>query len=172
MVLAGSVFSERISKNRHLVFFSCDNCRPYGLDPLQFSDKLQKQNVVVSSIGDYRLIDLDTYGRDERPIGNYDNDVFFYVDDSKRNSSEHYLRSYKLDHDVDLCTSLAIKTGGLVEAKDGESMTEVAGLVQKQSKAEYSYKADKCEKVSTEYGDFTGFSYLRNEKTAPETKDE
>jgi len=77
MVLAGSVFSERIAKNRHLVFVSCDNCRPYGLDPLHFSYKLQMQNVVVSSIDDYRLIDLDTYGRDERPIGNYDNLFFF-----------------------------------------------------------------------------------------------
>jgi len=170
MVLAGSVFSERISKHRHLVFVSCDNCRPYGLDPLQFSYKLQKQNVVVSSIGDYTLRELETYGRDERPTGNGDNDIFFYVDNSKRNSSEHYLRSYKLDHDVDLCASLAIKTGGLVGVKDSESMAEVAGLVQKQSRTEY--KVDKCEKVSTEYGDFTGFSYVRNEKTAPETKDE
>lgn len=162
MIMAGSVFTERLSQHRHLVFLSCGNCRPYRLDSSKYIRKLQSRNIVVSSIGDYDIKEVDSYESDERPIA-YNSKTIFLFDEENQTMDSDYLESYNIDHDVDMCSRLAIKTGGYVAKKDNKAMSEIAGLIWKTPATTYSYKVGQCQKFSTPYGDLTDFAYTRTE---------
>ena len=162
LIMAGSVFTQRLAQHRHLVFLSCGNCRPYRLNSLKYVYKLQKRNVVVSSIGDYEIKNLDSYESEERPIAYNSKKIYLFNDEEEKMDTD-LLESYKIDHDVDMCAKLAIKTGGLVVAKDIKAMAETAALIWKTPATSYSYKVGRCEKFATPYGDLTDFSYTRTE---------
>lgn len=162
LIVAGSVFTQRLAQHRHLVFLSCGNCRPYRLNSLKYAYKLEKRNVVVSSIGDYEIKNLDSFESEERPVA-YNSKTIYLFNDEKEEMDSDFLESYKIDHDVDMCAKLAIKTGGFVVAKDKKAMAETAALIWNAPSTSYSYKVGRCEKFATPYGDLTDFSYTRTE---------
>ncbi len=162
MILAGSIFTQRLAQHRHLVFLSCGNCLPYRLNSMKYLKKLRQRNIVVSSIGDYQFKNLDNFESEERPVA-YDNQNIYLFDDNEESLDDDLLENYNIDHDVDMCARLAIKTGGLVVTNDKKSMLETAKLIWKTPSSSYSYKVGKCEKFVTPYGDLTDFSYTRTE---------
>ncbi len=162
MILAGSIFTQRLAQHRHLVFLSCGNCLPYRLNSMKYLKKLRQRNIVVSSIGDYQFKNLDNFESEERPVA-YDNQNIYLFDDNEDSLDDDLLENYNIDHDVDMCARLAIKTGGLVVTNDKKSMLETAKLIWKTPSSSYSYKVGKCEKFVTPYGDLTDFSYTRTE---------
>jgi hypothetical protein len=163
MIMAGSLLTQRLSKHRHLVFISCGNCRPYRLDSLKYIRKLQSRNVVVSSLGDYNIKEVDSlYESDERPVAYNSKNIYLYNDNAATMDSD-YLDSYNIDHDVDMCSRLAIKTGGYVAMKDQKAMVEIAGLLWSTPATTYSYKVGQCQRYNTPYGDLTDFTYTRTQ---------
>ena len=93
----------------------------------------------------------------------YNSQTIYLFNDEEGTMDNDFLESYKIDHDVDMCAKLAIKTGGLVAMKDRKAMAETAALIWKTPSTSYSYKVGKCEKFVTPFGDLTDFSYSRTE---------
>ena len=63
-----------------------------------------------------------------------------------------FLKSYKIDHDVDMCAELAFRADGLVATKDRKVMAKTACFIWLTPPTSYSYKVGKCEKFVTHLG--------------------
>jgi hypothetical protein len=169
LYLAASLFSRRLAKNRFLVIRSCGNCLPYtSIDAIRYTKMINERNVVVHSWGDYEMKMLDNTDDDNestKTVGYDDENLFYYNNNDKKLEIEP-LNSYKLEHDVDLCSRLAVKTSGSVvdikQLKEKEIMNLYTEMMQqKAEETEYEFKIKKCQKLDTSFGDLTDFQYTR-----------
>lgn len=167
LILAGSIFTQRLAQNRVIVFTSCGNCLPYKLNSFKYAKHLAKRNVIVHSIGLYNIKNVDEEDSEEIPYAYNKNKLFLYntEDDSFDND---YLDSYRINHQMDLCAKLAVKTEGLVIDANEHVLEKSTQLVLNNKLNKFSYKLGKCQKLDTSYGDLTDFSYTRTQIASDE----
>lgn len=162
MFLAGSLFTNRLAQNRHLIIVGCGNCVQYSSKAAVLVERLlSKRNIVVSSWDDYNIVDADLF--DENIIGYGQNKVFLAQQGSSQVEAEPS-ESYRLEHRLDLCTRLATKTNGNVFninfIRKPQIFDQVAQLLS-ESSSEYTSHLKTCERVETPYGDVDDFSFKR-----------
>ena len=161
MILAGSIFTQRIPLHRSLVFSSCGNCPPYRLNSSKYVSRLRSRNVIVSSIGDYKMQNLEDPYSNEKPYA-YDAKKVYLHDHENDESDYDFLDSVQIDHNMDMCSRLAVKTDGFVANRDLNSLVDVGKFLWTPNLPEYSYKVNQCQRLSTPYGELTDFSYSRS----------
>ena len=163
LVLAGSIFTQRLAQNRVIVFLSCGNCLPYKLNSFKYAKILAKRNVVVHSVGLYNIKNLDEdEDSEEIPFAYNKNKLYLY--NKEENSFDNdYLDSYSINHRMDLCAKLAVKSEGMVVDANEKTLAKGAELVFENKLNKFSYKLGKCQKIDSSYGDLTDFSYTRTE---------
>lgn len=162
MFLAGSLFTNRLAQNRHLIIVGCGNCVQYSSKAAVLVERLlSKRNIVVSSWDDYNIVDADLF--DENIIGYGQNKVFLTQQGSSQVEAEPS-ESYRLEHRLDLCTRLATKTNGNVFninfIRKPQIFDQVAQILS-ESSSEYTSHLKTCERVETPYGDVDDFSFKR-----------
>lgn len=157
---AGSLLTQRLANSRHIVIESCGNSMPYRLNSLFFLKKLSERNVVVHSVGEYDIKNLDFQDEDEI-IGYGDNKIFQYDKDDKSINMD-ILSAFNIDHTLDMPARLAMKTGGLVLVRKGEyaSNNLFNELVLNKT---YTSTVGTCERLDSLYGDLTDFKFTRKE---------
>lgn len=159
--LAGSLFTQRLAKNRNLVFTSCGNCLPYKLNSFKYAKALSQRNIVVHSIGIYGI---ESYDSDENEIiysyNKNENKVFLF-DREEKSFYDDYLDSYSINHNTDMCAKLATDTSGLVIDVRQETIMKSALMVLNNSPKKFSYQLGRCEKLERKSGDLTDFAYKK-----------
>lgn len=162
MFLAGSLFTNRLAQNRHLIIVGCGNCVQYSSRAAILLERLlSERNIVVSSWDKYDIVDTDLTG--ENIIG-YGQDKVFLNQKGTSDVDTDSLESYRFEHRLDLCTRLATKTNGNVFNIDfirkaeifeqvAEKLSELASKQRSQLKS--------CERVDTPFGDVDDFSFRR-----------
>ena len=168
LVLAGSIFTQRLAQNRVIVFTSCGNCLPYKLNSFKYAKILAKRNVVVHSIGLYNIKNLDDEEDSEEIPFAYNKNKLFLYNKEENSFDNDYLDSYKINHSMDLCAKLAVKTNGMVVDSHQNTLLKSAELVLENKLNNFSYKLGKCQKIDSSYGDLTDFSYTRTEIASDE----
>lgn len=162
MFLAGSLFTNRLAQNRHLIIVGCGNCVQYSSKAAVLLERLlSKRNIVVSSWDDYNIADPDLFG--ENIIGYGQNKVFLSQQGSLE-VDEDSMESYRFEHRLDLCTRLATKTNGNVFninfIRKPQVFEQVAEKLAKlESKKTSQLKT--CERVETPFGDVDDFSFKK-----------
>lgn len=172
LFLAGSLFTERLAKNRQLIFLSCGNCLPYKFNSLKYTKILNQRNVVVHSFGTYGIKNYDSdeneilyaYNKNKNKVFLYDNEEDSFYDD--------YLDSYSINHNMDMCAKLATKTDGLVVDMRIETLIKSTEIALNHSQNKYSYKLGRCQKLETKYGDLTDFDYKKTELPSKDDEEE
>lgn len=174
LFLAGTIFRNRLAQNRQLVIVSCGNCVDYDMmAALKLNKILKARNVVVSAYGNYEMTDLDESLGDEKAIG-YGYQKIFLGKDSGEVEVDS-LEGYKVEHNMDLCSRLAVKTGGAVfdvnQLKNAKVFeTTIAQL--REVRPKFENKVSKCERISTPFGDMADFSYKRTRVSGDADDDE
>jgi hypothetical protein len=161
MYTAGSLLTQRLAQHRHIVIESCGNSLPYRLDSFFYLRHLAERNVVVHSIGNYEIKNLDFEDEGSTIFGYGYNKVFLY-DSSQKTSDDDSLDNYSIDHTLDLPARLAVKTGGLVLVRSGPFMAFNLDLVKNYPK-QFTYNVGTCQRLDSVYGDLTDFKYTRTE---------
>ncbi len=163
LVLAGSIFTQRLAQNRVIVFTSCGNCLPYKLNSFKYVKHLAKRNVIVHSIGLYNIKNLDDDEFSEEIPFAYNKNKLFLYNKEDNSFDNDYLDSYRINHQMDLCGKLAVKTDGFVVDANKDTLKKSAELVLNNKLNNFSYKLGKCQKIDSSYGDLTNFSYTRTQ---------
>jgi len=165
--MAGQIFADsgRIS-SRQIVIVSCGNCIQSSLTGLRsrkLEKLLSKQNVIVSSWGEYDLKDNESDSDEEIPIGYANDHVILYKKEDKSIDVDE-LASYKIEHKSDLCSRLTSKTSGSVfninYIREPEINNQIISKLMKTFPV-YEVSQPKCVRVDTSYGDATDLSYKR-----------
>jgi len=167
LFLAGGLFGNRLAQNRYMVIISCGNCIDYDMmATLRVHKVLSARNIVVSAWGAYDMVDTELSLDNEKAIG-YGYDKIFL---SKAQSTEvevDSLEAYRIEHNQDLCNRLAVKTGGAVfnvnQLKNSKIFESAINKLRDLRPA-YENKLEKCERISTPFGDMADFAYKRVEK--------
>ena len=168
MFLAGSIFanSGRIS-SRQIVIISCGNCIQnsfLGLRSRKLEKILVKQNIVVSSWGEYEIKDNESDSEDEIPIGYANDNVVLYKKEDKSVDIDD-LASYKIEHKSDLCSRLVDKTSGALFNINYIRRADVNNqVINKLMKTFPRFVASqpKCVRVDTSLGDAADISFKRS----------
>ena len=157
-MLAGSLLTQRLAQHRVIIFKHCGNCLQYAYNSNRIIRSLKERNVQVYSIGNYNIENLEDLGDGDK-IFAYDDRHVYYITaegDIDRDDKD----SFKIDHRLDMCARLAVKTGGKVISMAPETAVYSLELALKQIPAR-TYKVGTCERLNTPIGDFTDFSYTR-----------
>jgi hypothetical protein len=166
LFLAANLFSQRLAQHRFLVIKSCGNCLPGNWITSKYTRKLAQRNVVVHSWGNYEIKNVEDEDAEDEPFG-YDNENIFLINKETNEVDSDLFENYKIDHKVDLCQRLAIKTKGQVinvnKLKEANIVAKVDQEFLNAESKQHSYKIGKCQKLDTPYGDLTDFSYVKKE---------
>ena len=173
LILAASLFSQRLAENRVLIVKSCGNCLPSSFLSGYVAKKLAERNIVVHSWGLYDIEHVDEKDSADLPFG-YDAKNIFLFNKAEQKVDTEDLENYKINHKLDFCQSIAAKTNGQVVnlALLNESLVanEVAqNLFSAAKSKKFTYKLGSCQKLDTSYGDLTDFSYSRKQVKAEES---
>lgn len=161
MMLAGSLLTQRLAQHRIIVIKGCGNCPPYAYNSQFIIKKLKERNIKIISVDEHNIKDLDDLG-DGTVVYGYDNNRVHYM--TEDGDFDHEPRDdFKIDHRLDLCARLAVKTGGyVIDSSNPKTDLESLKLVLKNRPAA-SYKVGTCQKLNTPIGDFTDFSFTKTE---------
>lgn len=174
LFLAGSLFTQRLAQNRLLVIVSCGNCVDYKmLATLKLSRKLKARNIVVSSWGAYNMVDTDnSLDSNERAVGYAYGKIFVRKVDTDEVDTDS-LSAYRVEHNQDLCSRLAIRTkGGVFDVNQIKSTKIFASTMAKLRELRPSYEntLQRCDRISTPFGDVTDFKYTKVAKTTTDAE--
>ena len=162
LFLSGSLFTDRLASNRHIIIVGCGNCIKYSSRSAIILERLlSKRNIIVSAWDEYNIEEADLV--DETIIGYGQGNVFLTKKGTK-NVDTDAEDSYAFEHRLDLCSRLAVKTKGNVFninyirqpqifEKVAESLAQLA--------PKYQQNLSTCERVETPFGDVDDFSYTR-----------
>lgn len=176
LFLAGSLFTNRLAQNRLLVIVSCGNCIDYKmLSTLKLNRKLKARNIVVSSWGAYTLTDTDgSLDSNERAIGYAHGKLFVRKVDTNEVDTDS-LSAYRVEHNQDLCSRLAVKTKGAVfdinEIKTTKIFESTMAKL-RELRPSYENTLEKCERISTPFGDVTDFKYKKAVKVSSDAEED
>lgn len=162
MYTAGSLLTQRLAQHRHIVIESCGNSLSYRLNSLFFLRKLIERNIVVHSVGDYKIKNLDWADEDVSIHGYGYKHIFNYIK-SEDESEKDDLSAYNIDHTLDMPARLAVKTGGLVLVREGKYAAQNLNLVLNENPKTFTYNVKTCERLDSIYGDLTDYKYTRKE---------
>lgn len=165
MYTAGSLLTQRLAQHRHIVVESCGNSMSYKLNSLFFLRKLNERNVVVHSVGDYNIKNLDWEEKGVSIYGYGYKQLFQYYNDDEEADNDD-LAAFNIDHTLDMPARLAVKTGGLVLVREGKYAAHNLNLILNENPKTYTYKVGTCERLDSLYGDLTDFKYTRKEQSS------
>lgn len=168
LFLAGSIFADsgRIA-NRFVTIVSCGNCLPNtftGLPLLRLEKMLKERNIVVSSWGEYQMVDKSS--DDEIPIG-YSQDHTLLYKKSDKTVEIDESSSYEVEYKSDFCSRLSEKTkGGIFNLNFIRKADINFDLISKLIETIDPFEVDnaRCEKIDTPFGDLTDFTFTKYTK--------
>lgn len=166
LFLAASLFSDRVSQARRIVIVSCGNCVAYDpIDTLRLSYYLKQRNIMVSSFGQYDMIDEDNSSGSEQVVGHTSTHVLLY-DNEEKSLITDGIESYSIDHKIDLCSRLASRTKGAVYnialAAQPGVLEQIAQKINEIA-PKFSVHVNKCVRIETPFGDFDDFNFSRKQ---------
>ena len=172
LFLAASIFADsgRIA-NRYVTIISCGNCLPNtftGLPLLRLEKMLKQRNIVVSSWGEYQMVDKSS--EDDIPIGFSKDHALLYKKSDKSVEIDD-ASSYEIEYKSDFCSRLSEKTNGGVFNLNFIRREEINfDLISKLIETINPFEVEeaRCEKMDTPFGDFddiTFTKYTKDEKT-------
>jgi len=165
LFLAGSIFADsgRIA-NRFVTIVSCGNCLPNtftGLPLLRLEKMLKARNIVVSSWGEYQMVDKSS--DDEIPIG-YSQDHTLLYKKSDKTVEIDESSSYEVEYKSDFCSRLSEKTkGGIFNLNFIRKADVNFDLISKLIETIDPFEVEnaRCEKIDTPFGDLTDFTFTK-----------
>lgn len=164
LFLAGTLFSNRLAQNRYMVIISCGNCIDYDMfSTVKLYHMLRARNIVVSAWGAYNMVDTENSLGNENAIG-YAHEKIFLNKVSTTEVDVDSLEGYRIEHNQDLCNRLAVRTKGAVfniEQLKNPKIFEAAISKLREIRPNYENKLEKCERISTPFGDVADFRYKR-----------
>lgn len=164
LFLAGSLFGRRLAANRYMVIISCGNCIDYDmLATVKISKLLKARNIIVSSWGSYTMVDRENSLENENCVG-YGYEKVFLNKAKTTDIDVDSLSGYRIEHNQDLCSRLAAKTSGAVfdiNQLKSSKIFEATVTKLREVRPSFENKIEKCERISTPYGDVADFKFRR-----------
>lgn len=174
LFLAGGLFSNRLAQNRNMIIISCGNCVDYKmLATLKLHKLLRARNIVVSSWGAYDMRDRDgSLESDETAVGYAHGKIFLKKAGQVDVDSA---AGYRVEHNLDLCSRIAVKTKGAVfNVNELKSASVFEQTIKKlrEIRPNYDNQLERCERISTPFGDIADVHYRRVLKPDQEIEDD
>lgn len=168
LFLAASIFADsgRIA-NRFVTIVSCGNCLPNsftGMPLLRLEKMLKQRNIVVSSWGEYQMVDKSS--EDDIPIGHSKDHALLYKKSDKSVEMDD-ASSYQIEYKSDFCSRLSEKTNGGVFNLNFIRKADINfDLISKliETIDPFEVEEAKCEKIDTPFGDFDDFTFTKYAK--------